>query len=372
MVVTTGQQHDKMDMMLNMGPQHPATHGVFRMLLTLDGERIVDVRPHIGYLHRGSERLAETENYGQVITLFDRLDYIANLNNELAYCRAVERLMDIEAPERAQYIRVAMCELNRLASHFLFLGTYTIDLGAMTPIMYGFREREGIQNLFESVTGARMMHNYIRVGGVKEDVPEDFVPRVRRLLDNARKGLEEIHALASFNEVFLSRTKDVGVIDAATAISCGVTGPALRSTGVAYDVRKDDPYEVYPYLTFRVPVGERGDCWDRYYLRLLECHESISLIEQCLDQMEPGPVMVQMRRIARPPQGEAYVHSENPRGDIGVFVVSDGSEKPYRVKVRPPSFCNLVALRSMMRDAYVADAVAILGSLDIVLGEVDR
>ncbi|MEX2430463.1 MAG: NADH-quinone oxidoreductase subunit D [Dehalococcoidia bacterium] len=370
--MTIGQQHDTVDMLLNMGPQHPATHGVFRMLLTIDGERVVDVRPHIGYLHRGSEKLAENESYGQVITLFDRLDYIANLNNELAFCRAAERLMSIEPPERAQYIRVALCELNRLASHLLFLGTYAIDLGAMTPIMYGFRERERIQNLFESVTGARMMHNYIRIGGVKEDVPEDFIPRVRTLLETVRKGVDEIDAILSFNEVFLSRTKDVGVMDAPSAISCGLTGPGLRGSGVAYDVRKDDPYEIYPYLTFRVPAGERGDCWDRYYMRLLECYESIRLVEQCLDQMEPGPVMAQMRRIARPPKGEVYTHCENPRGDIGVFLVSDGTDKPYRVKVRPPSFCNLVALRPMLRGSYLADAIAVLGSLDIVLGEVDR
>ncbi len=370
--MTTEQQYDTVDMMLNMGPQHPATHGVFRMVLTIDGERVVDVTPHIGYLHRGSEKLSENEPYGQVVTLFDRLDYISNLNNELVFCRATERLMGLEVPQRAQYIRVALCELNRIASHLLFLGTYAIDLGAMTPIMYGFRERERIQNLFESVTGARMMHNYIRIGGVKEDVPEEFAPRVRALLDDVRIGVDEIDRLLTFNEVFLARTKGVGAIDAALAVSCGVTGPGLRASGVAYDVRKDDPYEVYPYLTYSVPIGEAGDCWDRYYVRLQECYQSIEMVRQCIDQMEPGPTMAQMRRIARPPKGEVYVHGENPRGDMGVFLVSDGTDKPYRVKVRPPSFCNLVALRPMMREAYVADAVAILGSIDIVLGEVDR
>ena len=370
--MTTEPQYDTVDMMLNMGPQHPATHGVFRMVLTVDGERVVDVVPHIGYLHRGSERLSETESYGQVVTLFDRLDYISNLNNELAFCRASERLMEIEVPERAQYVRVILAELNRLASHLLFIGTYAIDLGAMTPVMYGFRERERIQNLFESVTGARMMHNFIRIGGIKEDVPADFVPRVREILGHIRSGVEEMDRLLTFNEVYLARTRGVGVIDAATAISCGLTGPSLRGSGIAYDVRKDDPYEIYPYLTYRVPIGENGDCWDRYYVRLQECYESLSMIAQCLDQLPDGPTMVQRRRIARPPQGEVYVHSENPRGDIGVYLVSDGSDKPYRVKVRPPSFCNLVGLRPMMRDAYIADAVAILGSLDIVLGEVDR
>ena len=375
MASATAGNYETVDMMLNMGPQHPATHGVFRMVLVLDGERVVDVVPHIGYLHRGSEKLAEHESYGQVVTLFDRLDYVSNLNNELAFCRAAERLMGIEPPDRAQLIRTALCELNRLASHMLFIGTYAIDLGAMTPIMYGFRERERIQNLFESVTGARMMHNYIRIGGVKEDVPADFVPRTRDVLDHAERGVAEMDRLLTFNEVFLARTRGVGAIDAPTALSCGLTGPGLRGSGVAYDVRKDDPYEAYPYLSFKVPVGENGDAWDRYYLRVLECYESIAMVRQCLDQMEElgdGPVAAQMRRIARPPKGEVYVHAENPRGDIGVFLVSDGTDKPYRVKVRPPSFCNLVALRPMMRDAYIADAVAILGSLDIVLGEVDR
>lgn len=372
MAAQTQTPYETVDMMLNMGPQHPATHGVFRMVLTVDGERVADVTPHIGYLHRGSEKLAENESYGQVVTLFDRLDYVSNLNNELIFCRAAERLMGVEPPERAQYIRTILAELNRLASHLLFLGTYAIDLGGMTPIMYGFRERERIQNLFESVTGARMMHNFIRIGGVKEDVPPGFAPRVRALLNDVERGVDEIDRLLTFNEVFLARTRGVGVIDAPTAVSCGLTGPSLRASGVAYDVRKDYPYEAYPYLSYKVPIGENGDCWDRYYMRVLECRESASMVRQCLDQMEDGPVTAQMRRIARPPKGEVYAHGENPRGDIGVFLVSDGTDKPYRVKVRAPSFCNLVALRPMMRNAYIADAVAILGSLDIVLGEVDR
>jgi NADH-quinone oxidoreductase subunit D len=370
--MTTERSLDTVDMMLNMGPQHPATHGVFRMLLTVDGEKVVDVRPHIGYLHRGSERLCETESYAQVTTLFDRMDYVSNLNNELVWVRAAERLMGLEVPERAQYVRVILAELNRVASHLLFIGTYAIDLGAMTPVMYTFRERERIENFFEHVTGARMMHNYLRIGGLKEPTPDEFVPWARKLVGDVRAGVEEADKLVSFNEVFLARTRGVGRIDAAGAISCGLTGPGARASGVAIDVRKDDPYEVYPYLTFKVPVGENGDCWDRYYLRVLECYESLKMVEQCLDQMTEGPIMAPGRRIARPPKGEVYVHCENPRGDIAVYLVSDGTDKPYRVKVRPPSFCNLVALRPMMKDAYIADAVAILGSLDIVLGEVDR
>jgi NADH-quinone oxidoreductase subunit D len=365
-------QAESLDMILNMGPQHPATHGVFRMVLSIDGERVVDMVPHIGYLHRGSEKLCENETYAQVVTLFDRMDYVSNLNNELVFCRAAERLMGLDVPERAQYIRVALCELNRVASHLLFAGTYALDIGAMTPVMYSFRERERIQNLFESVTGARMMHNYIRVGGIHEDVPADFVPRVRQLLGELRKGVEETDRLLSFNEVFLARTRGVGVIDEATAISCGLTGPCLRASGNSYDVRKDNPYEIYDRLEFEVPIGEYGDSWDRYWMRIQECYQSLRIVEQCLDQLPEGPIIVEGRRIARPPKGEVYVHAENPRGDIGVFLVSDGTAKPYRVKVRPPSFCNLVGLRPMMRDAYIADAVVILGSLDIVLGEVDR
>jgi NADH-quinone oxidoreductase subunit D len=368
----TGQTPETVDMMLNMGPQHPATHGVFRMVLAVDGERVVDLVPHIGYLHRGSEKLMENETYAQVITLFDRLDYVSNFNNELAFVRAVEKLMDLEPPERAMYIRVILCELNRVASHLLFAGTYALDIGAMTPVMYTFRERERIQNLFESVSGARMMHNYIRIGGIKEELPDDFVHRTRKLIDELRRGVEETDKLLTFNEVFLARTRGVGMIDAATAISCGLTGPGLRASGSTYDVRKDDPYEIYDRLDYDVPIGEYGDSWDRYWLRIQECYQSLRMIDQCLDQLEPGPIMPQMRRIARPPKGEAYAHCENPRGDIGVFVVSDGTNKPYRVKVRPPSFCNLVALRQMVQGSYIADAVVVLGSLDIVLGEVDR
>ncbi len=370
--MTSEPNFEHVDMMLNMGPQHPATHGVFRMVLGIDGERIASVRPHIGYLHRGSEKLSENESYGQVVTLFDRLDYVSNLNNEHVFVRAVEKLMQIEVPERAQYIRVILAELNRIASHLLFIGTYALDVGAMTPVMYTFRERERIQNLFEHVTGARMMHNYFRIGGLKEDVPSDFIVRVEKILAELRSGVEETDRLLTFNEVYLARTRGVGKIDAESAISAGLTGPCLRASGVGYDVRLSSPYEIYDTLDFKVPIGEEGDCWDRYWIRLQECYESISMVEQALRALPEGPVIASGRRIARPPKGEVYVNAENPRGDMGVFLVSDGSDKPYRVKVRPPSFCNLVALEPMMKNAYVADAVAILGSLDIVLGEVDR
>ncbi len=374
--MTTNQQSapqlNTLDMMVNMGPQHPSTHGVFRLVLWIDGERIVRAEPHIGYLHRGSEKLCEGELYSQIITLFDRLDYIANLNGEWAFCLAVEKLMGIEVPERAEYIRVILCELNRIASHMLFYGVYGLDAGAMTPVLYGFRERERIQSLFESVTGARMMHNYLRVGGVKQDLPDDFDKRMTVLLGQLKRGIEECDELLSQNELFLARTKGIGTLSAQDAIDYGVSGPALRASGVLEDVRISEPYSIYDRFDFGIPVGTYGDCWDRYYVRVEEMRQSVAIIEQAMKQMGPGPIMANVRRIARPPRGEVYVRTESPRGDFGVYLVSDGGDKPYRVKVRTPSFANLQALQHLLRDAYVADAVVILGSLDIVLGEVDR
>ena len=359
-------------MMVNMGPQHPSTHGVFRLVLWIDGELIVKAEPHIGYLHRGSEKLCEGELYSQIITLFDRLDYVANLNCELAICVAVEKLMELEVPDRANYIRIILCELNRIASHMLFYGVFGLDAGAMTPILYGFRERERIQSLFESVTGARMMHNYIRIGGVKEDLPADIGTRLATLTDQLKQGIEECDDLLSNNEMFLARTKGIGSINAEDAIDFGVTGPSLRASGVVEDVRLSEPYSIYDRFNFGIPVGTHGDCWDRYYVRVEEMRQSLKIIDQAVEQMEPGPIMAKVRRIARPPKGEVYQRTESPRGDFGVFLVSDGGDKPYRLKVRAPSFANLQALRHLLRDAYVADAVVILGSIDIILGEVDR
>lgn len=363
---------EAVDFMVNMGPQHPSTHGVFRMVLWIDGERIAKVEPHIGYLHRGSEKLCEIEDYAQIVTLFDRIDYIGNLNSELAFCMAVEKIMGLEVPERAWYIRTILCELNRIANHMLFYGVYGLDTGAMTPVLYGFRERERIQELFESVTGARMMHNYIRVGGVHEDLPDDFAQRMTLLGDQLKVGIEECDALLSGNEMFLARTKGVGVLGAREAVELGVSGPTLRGSGVAEDVRISEPYGIYDRFDFGIPVGENGDCWDRYYVRVEEMRQSLGIVEQAMRQMEPGEVAAKTRRMTRPPKGEVYQRTESPRGDFGVFLVSDGSEHPYRVKVRAPSFANLQALEPMMRDVYVADAVVVLGSLDIVMGEVDR
>ena len=360
------------ELMINMGPQHPSTHGVFRMLLWVDGEKVVDVEPHIGYLHRGSEKLCEGEQYAQVVTLFDRMDYISNFNNEMVFCRAVEKLMGLTVPERAEYIRVILCELNRIASHLLFVGTFGLDAGAMTPIMFSFRGRERVQGAFEAISGARMMHNYIHVGGVKEDLPDDFDRIMDQLLPELNEDIEECDKLLTYNEVFLARAKGVGSISAEDAIDYGLTGPCLRACGVSYDVRKADPYSIYERFDFKIPVGQDGDSWDRYFVRIQEMYQSLDIIEQALKQMPKGPVNSLGRRLIRPPKGDVYVRAENPRGEIGVYLVSDNSDKPYRVKVRPPSFCNLSALRHMLKDVWVADAVVILGSLDIVLGEVDR
>lgn len=363
---------EPIEMMVNMGPQHPSTHGVFRMELMVDGEKVVDVEPHIGYLHRGSEKLSEGEQYHQVVTLFDRLDYISNFNNEMVFCRAVEKLMGLEVPERAEFVRVILSELNRIASHLLFVGTIGLDAGAMTPIMITFRGRERLQNVFEAISGARMMHNFIRVGGIKEDLPDNFVDLIRELLPDIRYDVEESDRLLSFNEIFVSRTRGVGSIDADTAIAYGMTGPCLRACGVRYDVRKADSYSVYDRFDFDIPVGTNGDSWDRYFVRVQEMYESLRIVEQALELMPDGPVSSLGRRLIRPAKGDVYVRAENPRGEIGVYLVSDSTDKPYRVKVRPPSFCNLSALKHMLKETWIADAVVILGSLDIVLGEVDR
>ncbi len=371
--ITDSPAGEPVEMLLNMGPQHPSTHGVFRMVLWVDGEKIVKAEPHIGYLHRGSEKLCEGEQYHQVITLFDRMDYIGNFNNELVYCMAVEQLMGLTVPERAEYVRVILCELNRIASHLLYVATIGLDAGAMTPSMFAFRGRERIQSLFEAVSGARMMHNYFRIGGIKEELPDNFRQMIGELLPMLREDVEQSDKILTFNEIFLSRLKDVAAISAEEAIDFGLTGPCLRGCGVEYDVRKAQPYSVYDRFDFDVPVGLDGDCWDRHWVRVQEMYQSLAIVEQALEQMPEGTVTSSLgRRLIRPPAGEVYVRSENPRGEIGVHIVSDGTDHPYRIKVRPPSFCNLSALKRLLRDTWLADSVVILGSLDIVLGEVDR
>ena len=369
-VVTRGEP---VEMLLNMGPQHPSTHGVFRMVLWVDGEKVTDVEPHIGYLHRGSEKLCEGEQFHQVITLFDRMDYLANFNNELVYCAAVEKLMGLTVPERAEYVRVILCELNRIASHLLFVATMGLDAGAMTPSMICFRGRERVQSLFEAVSGARMMHNYFRIGGLKEDLPDNFEEMVGELMPLLHADIEEADKLLTFNEIFLARLKGVAAISVEDALDFGLTGPCLRACGVDYDLRKADPYSVYDRFEFNVPTGLDGDCWDRHFVRVQEMYESMKIVEQALVQMPKGNVTSSLgRRLPRPPKGEVYVRAENPRGEIGVYLVCDGTDKPYRLKVRPPSFCNLSAIKHLLKDTWIADTVVVLGSLDIVLGEVDR
>ena len=375
MAVEPGQDLETVDMLLNMGPQHPSTHGVFRMILKVDGELIYGVEPVIGYLHRGSEKLCERENYRQIVTLFDRLDYISNFNSELVFVMAAEKLMDLDVPERALLIRVILCELNRISSHMVFYGAYGTDVGIFgTAFMYGFIEREQIQQVFESVSGARMMHSYFRIGGVAQDVPEDFIPRVRALLDALKQGIDRCDKLLTYNEIFLERTIGIGKLPADEAVGFGVSGPTLRASGVPHDVRVDDPYLVYDRFGFEIPIGNNGDCWDRYWVRIEEMRQSVRIIEQALGMMEPGAILNRVHKFGfvKPPVGEVYVRAENPRGDFGVYLVSEGRETPYRVKVRAPSFSNLMALKRMVEGEYIADAVVILGSIDIVLGEVDR
>ncbi len=373
--MTTGQHLGTVDMLLNMGPQHPSTHGVFRMILTVDGEQIQDAEAVIGYLHRGAEKLCERENYRQIVTLFDRIDYIANFNSELSFVMAAEKLMGLEIPERAQLIRVILCELNRISSHMLFYGAFGTDVGVFgTPFMYGFRERENIQQLFEAVSGARMMHSYFRVGGVAQDVPEDFVPRTRDLVETLKRGIDQCDKLLTYNEIMLERTRGVGTITKEEAIDYGLSGPTLRGSGIPEDIRATEPYLVYDRFDFEIPIGQNGDCWDRFWVRMEEMRQSIHIIEQALNMVQDGPIQTPVAKFGfvKPPVGDVYVRTESPRGDFGVYLVSDGKDRPYRVKVRTPSFCNLMALRRMLEGAYIADAVMILGSVDIVLGEVDR
>ncbi len=370
----TATELQTVDMHINVGPQHPATHGVFRMVLQVDGERVVDCEPYIGYLHRGFEKLSENEGWHDVIVHLDRTDYIAQFNNELCYLLALEKLLGVEAPERAQYARIILSELNRIVSHMMFYGAFGADVGAITPFLYAFRERERLQRLFEAVSGARLMHFYFRAGGLKEDLPDGFVEEVRRLLPVVLAGIDECDTLLTGNEVFLSRTVGVGAFSTADAIAYGVTGPVLRATGLREDVRRSDPYSLYPTLDFDIPVGKQGDCFDRYTVRMAEMRESAKIVYQCLDRMPEGPIRTPVPRYPqiRVDPGDIYFHTENPRGDYGLYLISKGGTDPYRVRLRSPSFCNLMALKAMLKGSYLADAVVILGSLDIVLGEVDR
>lgn len=367
-------EYETSDLMLNMGPQHPSTHGVFRMVLTIDGEVVRDVVPHVGYLHRGAEKLCETMDFRQGIGFMDRTEYLANFNAELSFVMAVERLAGIEVPERAQWIRMILCELNRLSSHFMFIGAFGVDVGVFgTAFVYSFREREAILDLFEEVTGDRMMYAYFRPGGLAWEVTDNFEQHVREVLRSAEQGIKDMDGLLTDNEIFLARTKGVGTISAEEAIDWGMSGPSLRASGVPFDIRRAEPYIFYDQLDFDVITGENGDVFDRFHGRLQEMRQSIRIIEQCLEKLQPGPVIPErMPRILRPDPGEVYVRTEAPRGEYGIYMVTDGGNRPYRLKIRSACLSNLQALRDMVVGNYVADAVIILGSIDIVLGEVDR
>ena len=361
------------ELMLNMGPQHPSTHGVLRLIVTLDGENITDVQPDIGYLHSSVEKMMEHRTYVQNVALVDRgLDYLIALNNEEAYCLAVETLAGIQPPDRARYIRVIFSELNRIASHLVWLGTWAIDIGATTVFLWCFREREMIMDLFEQVTGGRLHHVYFRIGGVYADMPPGWTERCTQFLDYFLPKVDEYDALLTQNPIFLARTKGVGKISRADAIALGASGPVARASGVAYDVRKAAPYEVYDRMAFDVPVLTDGDCYARYLIRLQEMRESVGIVRQALRGLPEGEVRTRVPMTMKAPRGEAYVHTESPRGSLGVHIVSDGGETPYRVKIRAPSFSNLYALTEMMKGWKIADVIAILGSIDIVLSDVDR
>jgi len=360
--------------LLNMGPQHPSTHGVFRMRVTFDGEVIVDLEPVFGYLHRGVEKLAEERTYTQVFPLTDRLDYLASMTNNFAYAVAVEKLAQVEVPERAQYVRVIVSELMRIGSHLMAVGSFLNDLGAfMTPILYMFREREKILDFFDMLCGQRLTYNYFRIGGLSQDLPPEFLPAVKRYVKEMPAFIDEYERLLSGNEILLARTKGVGILTRERAINTSAAGPVLRGSGVSWDLRKADPYSLYDRFTFDVPVGTVGDTYDRFWVRMQEMRQSVRILEQALEQLPGGEIRSsKVSPLVRPPKGEAYGRVEGPKGEVGYYVVSDNSIAPYRVKIRPPALINLTALREMSIGWKLADAIIIFGSIDICLGEVDR
>ena len=382
------------EMVVNMGPQHPSTHGVLRLELKLDGEIVREAIPHIGYLHRCFEKHSENLSYPQIIPFTDRMDYIAAMNQNWGFCLAVEKLLEtdekrnFEVPERAEYLRVLICELNRIASHLLSFGTYGMDLGAFTPFLYAFRDRERLLLLFEKVCGARLTYNYVRIGGVSEIIPmepgsiaeQNYLDEIEAFLDYFEPKIDEYNELLTKNSIFSERTTEVAVMSAEMALSYGATGPNLRGSGVDWDLRRDEPYSIYDRFDFDVPVAVDvpelgavvGDCWCRYKIRMDEMKESVRIVRQILAEGLPdGPVMADLKAV-RPPKGEIYFRSEAPRGELGFYIVSDGTPKPVRLKGRSPCFSALSVMQELSRGLMVADIIAIIGSIDIVMGEVDR
>lgn len=360
------------EMLLNVGPQHPSTHGVFRLVVKIDGEIITEATPVIGYLHRGTEKLAEDLQYTQIIPYTDRMDYLSAMTNNYVICHAVETMMDIKIPDRAEYLRVLAMELGRVASHLVWWGTYLLDLGATTPFLYAFREREMIINLLNELSGARLTFNYMRVGGVKWDAPEGWIEKVRDFVPYMRSQLPGYHQLVTGNEIFMDRVKGVGKYTKEEALAYSLSGANLRCTGVKWDLRKDEPYSIYDRFDFDVPTREDGDAWSRYHCRFEEIEESLNIIEQAVEQFPAeGEILAKVPKIIKAPKGEAYVRIESPRGEIGCYISSDGKKEPYRLKFRRPSFYNLQILPKLLKGQNMANLIAILGAIDIVLGEVD-
>jgi len=363
---------DSSELVLNMGPQHPATHGVLRVKLKLDGERVLGTECVIGYLHRGVEKIAENRTYAQFAPYTDRMDYCAAVTNGMGYVEAVEKLLGVEIPPRAQYTRMILAELQRIANHLLWLGTHALDIGAITPIFYTFREREEVLKIFEKYCGARLTTHAFRIGGLQYDLYDGFERECLAFCDYFLPKIDEYEQLLTRNRIWINRTRGVGVLSAEDAIACGVTGPVLRGSGVKWDVRKAKPYEAYDKVEFDVPTGEHGDTYDRYIVRIQEMRQSVRIVRQSVERLAPGPIFGKVGKVIKPPAGEVYHSIEAPKGELGYFIVSDGTTNPYRVRVRPPSFVNLEALDIMVRGHLVADVVAVIGTLDVVLGEVDR
>lgn len=359
------------EMLLNVGPQHPSTHGVFRLVVKIDGEIITEAQPVIGYLHRGTEKLAEDLQYTQIIPYTDRMDYISAMTNNYVICHAVETMMGLQIPERAEYLRVIAMELNRVASHLVWWGTFLLDLGATSPFLYAFREREIIINLLAELSGARLTFNYMRVGGVKWDAPEGWIEKVRDFIPYMREQLEGYHTLVTGNEIFMNRVKGVGKYTKEEALNYSLSGANLRCTGVKWDLRKDEPYSIYDRFTFGVPVRTEGDAWARYHCRLEEIEESLKILEQAVEQIQEGEILAKVPKIIKAPKGEAFVRIESPRGEIGCYIASDGKKEPYRLKFRRPSFYNLQILPKLLKGENMSNLIAVLGAIDIVLGEVD-
>ena len=360
------------EMILNVGPQHPATHGVFRLLATIDGEKLVDAEPIIGYMHRGYEKLVEARDYRQITNLVSRMDWLSGFNNELPLALAIETLMEIEVPPRAQYLRVIMLEINRILNHLMFFASFGAELGAITPTFYAFREREDLQMAMEMATGGRMHFGFMRPGGLREDMPRGFLAQALKGVREVIRKLPDYENLLIGNEIFKQRTIGVGILDKEVAYSYGVSGPIARGSGIDFDVRKDEPYLVYDQFDFDVHSAPNGDCFDRFWVLVREVVESAKIVEQAIEGLPPGPILGKVPRVIQAPAGEVYVRTENPLGELGMYLVSDGDKYPYRLKIRTPSYNNVSALPWVLRDTFVSDMIAILGSFFFVLGDIDR